>query len=81
MKTIAELLRSYADFIMKQLLLKCIMLPNLMLFKVLTHTIQHFLACHLLARKNFRKNPRHPFHILTAFFPSSVLDRVRLPAR
>lgn len=36
MKIITELLRSYTDFIMKQLLLKCIMLPNLMLFKVLT---------------------------------------------
>lgn len=35
MKTIIELLRSYADFRMKQLPLKCIMLPNLMFFKVL----------------------------------------------
>lgn len=78
MKIIIELFRSYADFIVKQLLLKCIMLPNLMLFKVLNTALPGMpFAC----SKEFQKKPHHPFHILTAFFPSSVLDRVRLPAR
>lgn len=45
-------------------------------------TIKHSasLACHL-PTSEVSKRDHHPFKILTAFFPSSVLDNVRAPAR
>lgn len=61
MKIIIELLRSYADFIVKQLLLKCIMLPNLMLFKVLTPYNTALPGMPFARLKEFQKKPHHPF--------------------